>query len=301
MDTSDLRRKSFLRPGLVLLLGLLFCASVLLPAVVQAAGVSAEVETAGPEHAKINTADATPVDPGQVEVEWSYELGRAKRTWTGGGHTHVRPLLREQTLGLAVTAGVADNLDVSVGGGYLWLKDRDVDDSMAKTSDDVADFGLAARYRFLSDPALGLDLAYSAGLTIPADTDTSIGRICLSQQFWSLDQQLIASRDWGEWTANTALGYSLPLGNRRESARGMFTADAALGYQLRPWLQPEIEVNYCSYFFQEEENGQQLAVTGGLVMPVNETWRVNLGVQQGVWGRHADKMTSLLAAIKVAF
>ena len=51
----------------------------------------------------------------------------------------------------------------------------------------------------------------------------------------------------------------------------MFTADAALGYQLRPWLQPEIEVNYCSYFFQEEENGQQLAVTGGLVMPVNET------------------------------
>ena len=300
MHHFDWQKKVSLRPGL-LLLGLLLGTVVLPLAAAQEAGASAEVETATPEHAKINTADATPVDPGQWEVEWSYDLGRAKRSWSGGGHSQVRPLLREQTLGLAVTAGVVDNLDVSVGGGYLWLKDRDVDDSMAATSDDMADFGLAARYRFLSDPALGLDLAYSAGLTIPADTDTSIGRICLSQQFWSLDQQLIASRDWGEWTANTALGYSLPLGNRRESARGMFTADAALGYQLRPWLQSEIEVNYCSYFFQEEENGQQLAVTGGLVMPVNETWRVNLGVQQGVWGRHADKMTSLLAAIKVAF
>jgi hypothetical protein len=81
----------------------------------------------------------------------------------------------------------------------------------------------------------------------------------------------------------------------------MFNADAAIGYQLRPWLQPEIELNYCSSFFKEEENGQQLAVTGGLVMPVSDLWRVNLGVQQGVWGRHADRLTSVLAAVKVAF
>jgi hypothetical protein len=174
MHLFDWQKKVSLRPGL-LLLGLLLGTVVLPLAAAQEAGASAEVETATPEHAKINTADATPVDPGQVEVEWSYELGRAKRSWSGGGHSQVRPLLREQTLGLAVTAGVVDNLDVSVGGGYLWLKDKDVDDSMAITANDWADFELGARYRFLTDPDLGLDLAYSAGVTIPKDTDTRTG------------------------------------------------------------------------------------------------------------------------------
>jgi hypothetical protein len=37
--------------------------------------------------------------------------------------------------------------------------------------------------------------------------------------------------------------------------------------------------------FKDEDDVQLLSVTVGLVMPVNEKYRVNVGVQQDVWAR----------------
>jgi hypothetical protein len=42
---------------------------------------------------------------------------------------------------------------------------------------------------------------------------------------------LAVTKDWGRWTANADVGYSLPFGNRRGDARGLLTGNVALGYQ----------------------------------------------------------------------
>ncbi|WP_319587239.1 hypothetical protein [uncultured Desulfobulbus sp.] len=67
----------------------------------EAASASAVVqetgEDAGPEHGKINTPDASPVDPGHFEIESSYTYLHSKRFWNNSGNTHTRGLLREQS------------------------------------------------------------------------------------------------------------------------------------------------------------------------------------------------------------
>jgi len=82
-------------------------------------------ETTSPEHGKINTPDASPVDPGHVEIESSYTYTHANRFWDNDGKVQTRELLREQALGLSLTAGVFENFDVTVGGSYVWLKYKD--------------------------------------------------------------------------------------------------------------------------------------------------------------------------------
>ncbi len=116
-----------------------------------------------------------------------------------------------------------------------------------------------------------------------------------------MNQTLVVPKDWGKWTGNIDLGYALPMGNKREIYRGTFSIDFAIGYQILPWLQPEIELNYSLDTFADENDAQTLAVAGGLVMPVDETLRINIGVQQGIWGENSYKATSIVTAVKYAF
>jgi len=119
--------------------------------------------------------------------------------------------------------------------------------------------------------------------------------------YWSFNQNVVASKDWGKATTNFDVGYALPLGSRRETARGTLSVDIAGGYQMRSWLQPEVELNYGHEFVSGEGDSEVLATTIGLVMPLHERVRVNAGVQQGLWGRNADKATVLSVAVKLAF
>ena len=259
------------------------------------------------EHGKINTPDASPVDPGQVEIEAGYIDARSTRYWDHHGETWTRGLARERGVTLAATVGLAGNVDVAVGGGYVWLKDEEndyaEDDDVVGPArgDDWGDVDAAVRYRFYASGELNLELAYIAGVTLPAGSDPGASEIGTSQEYWSINQTMVASKDWGRWTANLAFGYALPVGGKREQARGTFSADAALGYQMLPWLQPEIEVNYSYETVCAGDDAAVAAVTAGLVMPVNDRLRINAGVQQGLWGSNADKTTALVLAAKLAF
>lgn len=264
-------------------------------------------EEAGLEHGKINTPDASPVDPGHFEVESAYSYTHSKRFWNNNGDVHTRGLAREQSLSLSATAGVIENFDVAVSGNYVWLKDKenDFDENDAEfgpeSGHNFGDLDLSGRYRFFESKEQSLEFAYIAGLTIPTGSSSSREEIGTSQEFWSFNQTLVASKDWGKWTANADIGYALPFGDKRENARGTFNADVAIGYQVLPWLQPEVELNYGHDFLTDEEDSDVLAVTAGLVMPITDRLRVNLGMQQGVWGQNTDKATTLYAAVKLAF
>ncbi|MDD3371439.1 MAG: transporter [Alphaproteobacteria bacterium] len=263
-------------------------------------------EEASPEHGKINTPDATPVDPGHAEAELSYGYAFADRLWDSGSDSHTRGYASERALGLSLTAGLVENVDISLSAGYSWLKDKENDydsdgDAGPFSGSNASDLGLSARVRFYRNEALSLDAAYIGGITIPTGSRADAGEIGTSQEYWSVDQTLAASKDWGLWTGNAALGYSLPIGEERHNARGALTADIAAGYQVRPWLQPELELNYSQNFTAHEENPESLALTAGLVMPLTERVRINAGVQQSLWGRNADMGTTLSLAVKLAF
>jgi len=261
----------------------------------------------GIEHGKINTADASPVDPGHYEIEASFSFTGAKQFWDASGHTHDRGLFQEQNIGLSFRAGLVDNFDIAVSGAYSWLKDEDnnfdEDAGMVgpSTGDGVTDIEVSGRYRFYNNAERHLEIAYIAGVSIPTGNNSDRDGIGTSQGFWSFNQTLVASKDWERWTLNGDIGFSLPIGNKRENARGLFSIDLALGYQILPWLQPELELNYSHDYLADTDHAQMLAMTAGLVMPINETLRMNIGVQQGVWGENADKATSLCATVKFAF
>jgi hypothetical protein len=274
-------------------------------AVLSAASVAAaEVNI---EHGKINTADASPADPGRYEIEAWFSFTRAKQFWDASGCTHDRGLFREQNIGVSVTVGLVENVDIAVRGGYGWLEDnhsgfnKDAEAMGRATEHDLSDMEVSGRYRFYNNAERRLEIAYIAGMTIPSSTGSAQEDISASQKFWSLSQTVAATKDWEQWTLNGDIGFSLPMGNKRENARGSLNIDLALGYQILPWLQPELELNYSHDYLADGHDAQTLAMTAGLVMPINETLRVNIGIQQGVWGENADKATSICAAVKFAF
>ena len=246
------------------------------------------------EHAKINTDDATPVDPGHFELEFGYSFTRAKRQWDDNWSDQGRGLTREHALELGLTCGLVENLDISLGMGYSDLYDRD---SSPSDGGGLTDLEFGAKWRFYHNDDLKLSLAYLPGLTIPIGRESNARHLGPSQEFWSFDQKLALSKDWGRWTADVDIGYSLPFGDKRDDARGTLESDIAVGYQLYDWLQPEVELNYAHDFVNKGDDSDLVAVTVGLVMPLSDYWRASMGVQQAVVGRNADCGTSAMFSL----
>ena len=291
------------------LLGLAMWNSVVFAAeATPSSGVVSEVaEDVVPEHGKLNTADASPVDPGHLELEASYAFTHSGHFWDNDGVSTARAQTRQQVLGLTATFGVLADVDMAVSGSYVWLEDKDNDfdpgdgELGPEQGRGLGDLAISGRYRFYASKEQHLAMAYIAGVTVPTGSSSSRDAIGTSQEFWSFNQTLVANKDWGKWTANVDVGYALPWGEKSDRARGTFRADGAVGYQILPWLQPEIELNYSHGFFVVDNDKEVVAVTAGLVMPLTDRLRVNTGVQQGLWGRNADNATCLYAAVKVAF
>lgn len=256
---------------------------------------------AGPEHGKINTSDASPVDAHATEAELSYgpswtlhgegDFDRAAR-----GHSHA--------LGLAVTYGIVENVDVSVEVGYATAYDSAYDGGSGAVGpahgQGFTDSAAGIRWRFLTRP--GLDLAWRSGLVLPTGAKATSTRVGLTQSFWSFENAVVASKDAGSLTANAELGYSLPFGSKRGDDRGTLFANLAGGWQVLPWLQPELELNYeRSYEAGSEPGSRCLYVTGGVVVPFGAGYRIIAGVQHAVWGQHTGQSMSGALAFKAAF
>ncbi|MEW6184420.1 MAG: transporter [Thermodesulfobacteriota bacterium] len=261
-------------------------------------GLVAETEVSN-EHGKINTADPSVIEPGTFELEFGYSYTRAKKIWDTESKSEPRGLLEELSTGLTLTYGAGKDLDFTIALDYLWVYDRDNQGPVRGNS--IGDLRIGGRYRFLHREKENLELAFLSALTIPTGKRSRFDCLGTSQEFWCWENALVLSKDWDRWTVNSELGYALPLWEKKEGFNGVLCWSLALGYQLFPWLQPEMELNYLRDFVSEGEAGQVLALTAGLVMPVNERLRVNLGLQQGIWGRNAEQATVVLLAVKTAF
>ena len=269
-------------------------------------GVAAPDDLPAPEHGKLATSDATPVDPGALEVELSYEpswnlRGAGSFARSAAGHARV--------LGLGVTYGLRHGVDVSASGGWAsaydaaW--DHDPSDGISGPAHGagLTDLAAGVRWRFLQREGEGrlFELAVLGGVVAPIGARASLDRVGLSQEHWSADAALVASGDRGAFTANAELGASAPFGARRGAARGALFANVAAGWQLLPWLQPELELHYDrAWSAGATPDAELLGVTGGVVAPFGEGYRLAAGVQCAVWGRHAARTAAATVAFKWA-
>jgi hypothetical protein len=262
-----------------------------------------EAEQPGPEHGKLNTSDASPVGARVTEVELSYGPSWNLR---GGGDFDRSARGGVYPFGVSVTYGIIDDIDVSVAFGYATIYDSAHDNGDGTSGPahghGFTDTTAGVRWRLLSSPGYGLDLAVKSDLVLPTGADAAPHRIGLSQVYWSFENALVLSKDFGSFTANAEAGYSLPFGSERGDERGTFFANLAGGWQVLPWLQPELELNYeHAYEVGPDPDANCLYVTGGVVAPFGKGYRITGGVQYAVWGRHTGQSVAGTVAFKAAF
>ena len=66
------------------------------------------------EHSKVVTSDATPNNPGQVEVWGSYVLQGGKFAWKSNGEREKRGTYQTQLWETQTTVGIHKNMDIGI-------------------------------------------------------------------------------------------------------------------------------------------------------------------------------------------
>lgn len=270
-------------------------AAVLAQLVVLAAGPAAAEPPVAVETTKLGAEDAPTTDAGALELELGVAFARATRAFDGANELRDRRPARTTEVALTATYGLTDGFDVAASLGWAHLVDREAGDPDRGSG--LTDLAFRAKWHFFSDEAPGLDLAALAGFTAPAGTRSTSGRLGPSAETWSFDARLALTGVRERWTANVDLGLSAPFTEDRGDARGTFDANAAVGYQALPWLQPEIEIGCVHDFFEGAEDADALHATAGFILNPADAVRVDLGVRQTLYGRHADLATAFVAVL----
>jgi hypothetical protein len=193
-------------------------------------------------------------------------------------------------------------VDVKLAAGFGAVYDaahQHADGSAPRRGRGLSDVAVGARWRFLNVPERALELAVTADAVVPAGSRHTATQIGMTQEFWSARGALVASKDLGAWTANAELALGAPVPGDGGGLRSVAQVNAAVGYQARPWLQPELELNY-QHQAALGPDAQVLAVTAGVVAPIGAGHRVVAAVQQGVWGRDTSQTTAAVLSFKTA-
>lgn len=250
-----------------------------------------------PEHGKASTCDASPVDPGVLELELGYAP-----VWTAhlvsaglaGGQSSTQALVA------SATYGVAPHLDVKVASTVAATRDPahlHADGSSPTHGEGLGDALVGARWRVLNDVEHALELALLGEAVVPVGTRHTPTQIGLSQGFWSGRLALVATKDLERFTTNAELSVGAPLSGDAGGLRSIFQVNLAAGYHVLPWLQPELELNYQGALGPDS---QVLGFTLGVVAPFGAGQRVVAALQHAFWGQRSAETTGILLAFKTA-
>jgi hypothetical protein len=248
------------------------------------------------EHGKAFTGDATPIAPGHVEVEIAY----APAWWATAGAVD-RQAGEQHPVVAALGVGLVRDVDVRLAVGWAMVHETPGAPGAPVHGAGLADTTLAVRWRFLSLAGPAIDLALTAAVTAPTGTRGTPDRLGTSGETWSLGGALLASADWGRFTAGAEVGFSAPLSPRASNDVGLLVCNAAVGYQALPWLQPELELNYQHEVeLGEERDERVLWATAALVVPIDRV-RLLVGGRIPVWVRDTAAGPTATASVKLAF
>ncbi len=266
------------------------------------------------------TESAVPVGMANwdVEVGMTYtkapdnQRGKYTDSWSREARGDGRSL-RMYEWQLELTYGITPDTDLSVTSGYVEIKDEleAVGEEYGRGPDSL---NVSLKHRFMETG--GVSVAYIPGLTFPTGrrSYTTEERFGPGQHYLSFDQRLAMTQDFDILAVNADLGYSLPFGRERESYErewGEYTpddgtevgaADANVGviYNEGP-IRPLLEVTYAHRFVSSESDRTLMHATFGSVVTLDERFRVKIGYQHPVAGRHAARMRRFLLSTAFAF
>lgn len=242
-----------------------------------------------PDTTKLVAEDAYTVSPGDVELELTYGYAEATHAFGAGNHVVRRGKSRSHDVAGKATFGLTERLEAAIL--YSWGDLRDEEETAA-AGQGFGDAAILFKWNVLNSEDGQTALAYLPGVTFPTGEATSESELGLGQDCFSFDQLIALTFIKGRAAANLDAGYSLPFGEDRFDYRGQFVADAAAGYQLLRWMQPELELNFAHEVVDYEQDSDVLAVTAGVILNLTGKWRVDAGLQQAVYGRNADRSTA---------
>ncbi len=264
-----------------------------------------------PEATKLVLADATPVDPGQVEWVSNYTITGSHKQWNARARRSERRLLQGSVFETQANIGIARGFDIGITQGYAVLRDKEnnydetggaVDEngeSLDGTDGPHKGFGLTdlslnLRWLLFRSQDHTLRIAHIPAITIPIGRRSNLDHLGPSQGYVSLDNTLALTKDLGRWTMSTNAGYEAPLAGmeKTENAAGTMTFGAGAGYHVLNWLQPQAEVVYAHDFESHGKGAKVVSVAAGLILPLNDHLRFDLGIAQDIAGSGADQTTS---------
>ena len=240
------------------------------------------------EDTKLNTEDAVPVAKGNIELSFSFGQLRATRRWDRAGDRESRAMRRDIPAGVEAACGVRPGIDVTVGTVYVDLVDRAVGSGS----------GLGDSYvmpKISIWVRSGLHVALLPGLVIPTGCVDSRERLGTGDGYWAFTPGMAVTQGWERWTSNVAVVGTIPFAGKERETGGSVEMDVALGCEIREWLEPEVELNYLHDF--SGGGSDDVAMTVGLILPLGDHFRAELGGQQAVLGRNTDQTTSWLIVL----
>lgn len=244
------------------------------------------------KHGKIASKDAGPVGMGQQEIELVMTHRRAGSAWDGNRHRADRAYAESTALSVGYGRGIARDRDLEVAFDYRWLLDRK---GGGLKDNDLGDAGISSRWRFLNKDGGAMQAAWATGLTF------STGPSATGQGYTSWDNNLIFSKDFGRWAVLANVKGILAVDRGDEDPFGQLRLNLALGYQAARWIQPEMELNYIHEFLPQSQYSEGLRLTSGFVITPNKSYRVDLGVQQSIYGKGVKRDTSFIIKVKCYF
>jgi len=245
----------------------------------------------------VGVEDAFPVEAGRTELELGYLYSTAARAFDDGGDTFRRDDNATHVGGFTAKYGFTSFLDAGIGIFGAYSQD---DDEPERSVTGLGDLFVNAKWRFYGEGDDGLHLAYQPDLSIPVGKHDDDKNLSPGLGFWTFDQRLVATLIERRWVGGVSASFFLPFGDRN-GARGFASADLGLGYQLMPWLKPELELNYVREFSTGQKDAETVAATVGAIVNLSDALRADLGFRHDFYGRNADRRLSVTASFLWTF
>ncbi|MEI7750509.1 MAG: transporter [Candidatus Omnitrophota bacterium] len=270
------------------------------------------------EHTKVVTMDATPFDPGEVELWNSYSIQGGQFAWNSDGKREKNGTYLVQQFQTWLTAGVYKDIDIAIiswfqhtlnkSNNYNESQDMIDPDTGGPREDETegpthgfgwGDLGVSGHWRFYDSEEEKLEISYIPTIYAPTGRRSNLDHIGASQGYTSFDNAIAFTKDIGFWNGTVNLGYNSPLAHWKRTNRYYGTAHVnfAVGYQVFPWLQPEAELIYSHDFGGYGNTANLVSVVLGFVMPFGDHLRFETGVQQDVFGSNKVQTTSGIFSI----
>ncbi len=194
----------------------------------------------------------------------------------------------ETTIGMTLTYGVVDNIDIAVGTSYLYLKERNRE---TIEEDGIGDLTFDIKYKFYEKD--GLRIALKPGLSFPTGNyERGLGSGRISGRIF-----LIIDKEFEAITLFLNGGY-IRNENKVEERKDLWHMSLAGEYRLmesfKIALNTGIETNP-----EEGSNTHPAFLLGGLVYSLSDSFDLSAGIKTGLNSAETD--LSVLAGMTLRF